>query len=204
MVLRTWPASLLGVMIFAVAGTAIAQQNQSATVGPLSELARADKARDIVQALSDRFRSEIGAALKSDGAAGAVSLCQAISADLPTEAAGTSGFEITRTSLKLRNPENAPDQWETKILQDFQRKANEGTDVAKLEYGETITSPEGDKLFRYMKAIPMVEQCMACHGGDIKSDVKAEIYRYYPDDKAYGYKIGELRGAFSLVQLLEE
>lgn len=196
-------ASLFGASFFLAVGFAVAQQGP-ADSALTTEAARASKARDIVLVLSERFRSEIAAAVKSDGVVGAMALCQAISADLPATASDESGFEITRTSLKLRNPENAPDQWETKILQDFQKKANEGMDLSRLEYGETTTSPEGDKLFRYMKAIPMAEQCAACHGTDIKPDVKAEILRYYPEDKAYGYKVGELRGAFSLVQLIEQ
>jgi hypothetical protein len=197
-------AALLGTFLVFAASLAAAQRSLPSDAAHVDEAVLASKAHDIVVVLSERFRAEIAAALKSDGAAGAMSLCQAISADLPTTASDESGFEITRTSLKLRNPENAPDEWETRILQDFQKKASEGMDISRLEYGETTTSPEGDKLFRYMKAIPMVEQCVACHGTDIKPDVKAEISRYYPEDKAYGYKVGELRGAFSLVQLIEE
>jgi hypothetical protein len=33
--------------------------------------------------------------------------------------------------------------------------------------------------------------------------VKAEIAKYYTDDKAIGFNLGELRGAFSLVQQLD-
>ncbi|MBS0244009.1 MAG: DUF3365 domain-containing protein, partial [Proteobacteria bacterium] len=101
-------------------------------------------------------------------------------------------------------PENAPSAWELAVLRDFQQKSTAGTDPDKLEFWEQTTSPEGDKLFRYMRGIPTGEVCLACHGSDLKPDVKAELTRYYPDDKATGYKLGELRGAFSLVKLIGE
>ena len=93
--------------------------------------------------------------------------------------------------------------WELAVLRKFQEQAVAGGDPARLEHYEIVTTPEGDKLFRYMKGIPTGDICLACHGTDLKADVKAEIVRYYPDDKAVGYQLGELRGAFSLVKLIE-
>ncbi len=74
----------------------------------------------------------------------------------------------------------------------------------KRRAAASIRSPEGDRLFRYMRAIPVGEMCLTCHGTDVRTDVKAEIARLYPEDKALGFKLGELRGAFSLVQLINE
>ncbi len=48
------------------------------------------------------------------------------------------------------------------------------------------------------------ENCFACHGPDVRQDVRAEIARYYPTDKAIGFRVGELRGAVSLTQIVEE
>lgn len=166
--------------------------------------ARAQKAREAVLVLAERLRSELAAAMKSDGPVGAISACQTISPDLATHAADDLRFEVLRTSHRLRNPENAPDEWEQKVLQLFQTKIVQGADPAKLEHFEVLTTAEGEKLFRYMKPIMTGETCLTCHGTDVKQDVKAEIARYYPDDKAMGFKLGELRGAFSLAQLIEE
>lgn len=165
---------------------------------------RAKKARQVTQTLADRLKGELAAALKSDGAVSTIGLCQTISPDLTNSAADEFGFEVTRTALKLRNPENAPDPWELDILQQFQKQIAAGADPAKIEHAEVIVTPEGDKLFRYMKPIMTGEPCLVCHGTDVKQDVKAEIARYYPEDKALGFKLGELRGAFSLAQLIGE
>lgn len=188
-----------GLICLAAAGPASAQKDKS----PDTALLLA-KARDIVQMLSDRLRIEIASALKEGPASSAIGVCQTNAPGLTTSLADETGVELIRVSQKLRNPENAPDEWEEKILQKFQTKATAGHDLSKLEHSEMVISPEGDKLFRYMKAIPVGETCLVCHGNDVKADVKAEIARLYPEDKALGYKLGDLRGAFSLIQFIEE
>ena len=47
-----------------------------------------------------------------------------------------------------------------------------------------------------MKAIPTGEVCLTCHGSNIKASLQIRINELYPDDKAYGFKIGDIRGAF--------
>lgn len=159
-------------------------------------------ARQTVKLFSERITGELTAAIKADGAANAVALCQTISPDIPTKLSDETGFEVIRTSLRLRNPENAAGPWELNVLKKFEERVTAGEDPARLEHHEIVTTPEGDRLFRYMKSIRTGELCLTCHGTAISPDVKAELERYYPDDKATGYRLGELRGAFSLVKLL--
>lgn len=165
---------------------------------------RIKKARDAVTTVAERFRAELGSMIKASGPAGALGACQSASTDLPTAVGDETGFEISRTALKLRNPENAPDPWELDVLKNFQAKAAAGSEAAKLEFADVVVTPEGDKLFRYMKAIPVTEACLACHGTDLKQDVKAEISKYYPEDKAVGFKLGDMRGAFTVTQTISE
>ncbi|MGE0766164.1 MAG: DUF3365 domain-containing protein [Hyphomicrobiaceae bacterium] len=185
--------------IGAVKETGAIDKSEKFDVGKLVEAAR-----ETVRSFKERLKGELSAAIKSDGVANAVSLCQTTAPDLSTVFTDKSGFEVLRTSLRLRNPENAPGQWEREILGEFQEKADAGADPNKLERFDEIVTPEGDRLFRYVSGIATGEICLNCHGSDIRPDVKAELVRYYPDDKATGYKLGELRGVFSLVKLLTE
>lgn len=57
---------------------------------------------------------------------------------------------------------------------------------------------QGGAAFRYMRAIPTGGVCLACHGSDIAPEVKAAIAAAYPQDQATGFKMGQLRGAFSI------
>jgi hypothetical protein len=45
--------------------------------------------------------------------------------------------------------------------------------------------------------------CTACHGKDIDSGVGEILSALYPADRATGFEVGELRGAFTATVLLE-
>jgi hypothetical protein len=125
-------------------------------------------------------------------------VCQTIAPGLAEEAGEARGLKVGRTGLRVRNPANAPDDWERRVLEDFAAKIEAGTDVAKLEHAETVIDAVGVATFRYMKAIPMAaEPCLTCHGAP-EPALKAEILRLYPQDQATGFKPGELRGAFTV------
>ena len=117
--------------------------------------------------------------------------------------ADESTFEVSRTAFRVRNPDNAPDAWELAGLEGFQKSMAGGGDAKVIETYDIVTTKEGQRLFRYLRPIVMREPCMACHGPAVAQDVKAEIAKYYTDDKAIGFNLGELRGAFSLVQQLD-
>lgn len=141
--------------------------------------------------------------MKEGGPVGAIGACNTIAPELNTALTDESSFEIARTALRVRNPDNAPDVWELAALELFQKAMASGGDPKTLETYDVVTTKEGQRLFRYMRPITMHEPCMACHGPSVAQDVKAEIAKYYTDDKAIGFNLGEMRGAFSLVQQLD-
>ena len=63
-------------------------------------------------------------------------------------------------------------------------------------------SSDGRKVFRYMKAISTGALCLNCHGADVSADVTRELERLYPKDAARGFRVGDIRGAFSITQTL--
>ena len=72
-----------------------------------------------------------------------------------------------------------------------QQSVANGEDVMKLDWWEN-----NDAAFTYVKAIPTGNLCVACHGSNIQPDLLAAIKALYPSDKATGFKVGDLRGAF--------
>jgi hypothetical protein len=54
-----------------------------------------------------------------------------------------------------------------------------------------------------MKAIPVGQVCLTCHGSDIAPELRTEINTYYPEDMATGFELGELRGAFTITKVTE-
>lgn len=111
-----------------------------------------------------------------------------------------TGWNIRRVSLKTRNSERGtPDEWETRVLNQFDQRASAGEKRETLEFAEIVNVPEG-KVFRYMKALPVQEACLNCHGdaAGLSPELKTKLASLYPNDKATGYKIGDIRGALTV------
>jgi hypothetical protein len=134
--------------------------------------------------------------LKSGGPEQAIGLCNLKAPDI-AEKHSQGDWLVGRTSLKARNTHNRPDQWEQHVLEDFERRKAAGEPVAQLE-----ASFVENGQFRYMKAIPTGNLCLNCHGEAISPAVAAKLDVLYPDDQARGFKVGDIRGAFTLSRQL--
>ncbi len=164
---------------------------------------RTEKARGAVQTLMKNLGGQLKAAMKEGGPIKAIGVCKDVAPSIAGEVSQSMGFDVARTALKVRNPDNAPDDFERAALEEFAAAMAGGADPAKLEK-TAVVDTDGGRLFRYMKAIPMSEKpCMACHGGNIAPDVSAKIDELYPKDEAVGFKPGDLRGAFTITQKLD-
>ena len=195
-------ALVLGCAVLVAAATGRAQQS-APVQADIDLAARADKARGLAVAYAERLRVGVVQALKEGGPIGAIGACNTLAPELNTSVTDESSFEIARTGPRVRNPDNAPDAWESATLELFQKALAAGGDPKTLETFDVVTTKEGQKLFRYMRPIMMREPCLVCHGPNVAHEVKSEIAKYYTDDKAIGFNVGDLRGAFSLVQQLD-
>lgn len=111
-------------------------------------------------------------------------------------------MQIKRTSLKTRNDANAPDAWERAVLGQFEQRKAAGEAPENIEYSEVIEQ-KGTRVFRYMKAIPTEDFCLLCHGEHIPPEIAAELDRFYPNDKARGFRRGDIRGAFTVTRVID-
>ncbi|TQV66921.1 DUF3365 domain-containing protein [Exilibacterium tricleocarpae] len=150
------------------------------------------EARQQVSHFAAELKTTLQTGMASGGPVPAVKLCQL---EAPKIAArrGDGGWQVGRTSLKTRNPDNAPDAWELATLKLFEQRKAAGENIATLE-ATRMTDTE----FRYMKAIPTGGLCVACHGETLSTPVVEVLNRLYPQDRARGFKKGDIRGAFTL------
>ena len=113
------------------------------------------------------------------------------------------GFTIKRVSLRPRNNNNYPNIYEKEILEKFNKLSLEDNKDLVLEHSEIIKDENNNK-FVYVKAIRIKEVCLNCHGSNISSDLKKEIQKLYPDDKAINYKLNDIRGAFVMYRDIKD
>ena len=168
-----------------------------------SNQARVESSRNAVKELQGALVTELQAAMQAGGPVNAIDVCNTRAAAIAADISQKKGWKIGRTSLKLRNANNAPDAWEKKVLKDFEKRKAAGEDPTKLEHAEVVTQ-DGKQVFRYMKALPIPEgaPCLKCHGDKIEPAVAAKLKALYPNDQAIGFKQGDLRGAVTIIQPL--
>jgi hypothetical protein len=162
---------------------------------------RAAASRAAVKEFATSLQDELGVASKAGGPVNAIEVCSIVAPAIAADISRKQGWKVARTSLKPRNPKNAPDAWETRVLKEFEARKAKGEDPAQMEHSEMIMG-KGTHAFRYMKAIaiPANAPCLACHGEKIDPAVGAKLKALYPQDQAIGYKQGDLRGAFTITQ----
>ncbi len=80
-------------------------------------------------------------------------------------------FWFNITSLKLMNPDNAPDEFEASSLREFELKSKK--DISKIE------KIESSSYYRYIAPLYIEEACLKCHSHQ-------------------GYEVGDVRGAISV------
>jgi hypothetical protein len=161
------------------------------------EAEKKEQYRNAVKELHHGLKSELGKAMKSGGPTAALTVCNTKAPIITAEVSKKLNIEVSRTSLKPRNSNNAPDEWETKVLQQFEQRLAQGEDPQTIEYIEHVKQGDKDQ-WRYMKAIPTAPVCLQCHGENIAPEIATTIKSLYPDDKATGFKVGDLRGAFTI------
>jgi len=157
----------------------------------------AAEAKALVKEFFTSLKGELEAAISAGGPASSISVCKERAPAIAQSLSERSGWDLGRTSLKLRNPkQNAPDAWEKQVLVKFEERKAGGEDVKTMAFAEVVES-DGGKRYRFMKAIPTAELCLLCHGEVISPDIAAAIDEAYPDDQARGFALGDIRGAFT-------
>jgi hypothetical protein len=154
-----------------------------------------------IVAFTKNLQGELQGAMKSGGPVNAISTCNLTAPKIAEEASSAENMHLSRVSLKNRNPNNGVEagSWQENVLQQFAERKAAGEDPMQIDYTSTKLV-DGTETYVYMKAIPTPDLCLNCHGSELKPEVQAKLTELYPDDKAVGYEVGDLRGAFLIMQ----
>jgi nitrate reductase cytochrome c-type subunit len=133
-------------------------------------------------------------AIQKKGTLEAVNFCNKQAYPITDSMAVAQNASIRRVSDKPRNPENQANAKELNIIQRFKKAI-----ISNDTYEPITELNNGRTQFYY--PITTNSMCLQCHGSpqkDIKADVLIAISQLYPEDKAVGYDVNEIRGIWSI------
>jgi len=159
------------------------------------ESAELDWAAEATREYGEALKSELKAAMHMGGTIEAIETCNTKALLIGEEMSRANGENVSRVSLRNRNPENTPNDWQKAVLKDFENRKQAGEKAGALTWHE-VAETENGLEFRFMKAIPTGPICLQCHGSNIAPPVAEKLAELYPGDKATGFDIGDIRGAF--------
>jgi len=141
------------------------------------------------------FKSNIQKVAAKDGLPGVVNFCHDNAMKLTDSLGKLHHVVIKRTSHKLRNPNNKPDIDGEAVLNEYLRLQEEHKPM------EPVVMKDADGYVHFYAPIKLKEECLKCHGTPGK-EIPEQIYKLikskYPNDKAIGFKAGELRGIWDI------
>lgn len=182
---------LIGLAIQLSFATAFAEEfNKEAAVSEL---------KGITKTFATSLQSELMAAMQAGGPINALGVCNIEAMPITARVSTEKKAQVSRVSLKNRNPTNIPNDWQRSVLEEFDKRAANGEGIEKMASVDVVDH-DGKKQVRFMKAVPTGGACLACHGEQLSPEIETLLSDLYPDDKATGYKLGQVRGAIVVVK----
>lgn len=136
-------------------------------------------------------------AIEKEGVPGAIRFCNASALPILEKVSKAHGVDIRRASFDYRNPLDMPSAEEEGILDAYAYNVENG-----IENQPNVQKLQGGELLLYTKAIQIPGAlCLSCHGEkgrEISPETQKVLEELYPNDKATGHKVGDLRGMWSI------
>lgn len=132
----------------------------------------------------------VSSAIQQGGTDYAVDFCNTNAMNLTDSAANEFKVFISRLSDRNRNTNNA-------ITTEIDSLAWQKIKSEKASFVEETSSGE---IYFYKPISIAMPTCIKCHGSelDIAESTQKVIKEKYPNDKAVGYKLGDLRGMWKI------
>lgn len=150
---------------------------------------------EIAQATQKTLGSNLSQKMKNGGVEAAIPFCNTMA--MPLTAKMEAKYEVTikRVSSKIRNEANSPSRAELKTIEIYQDLLLSGRGL------DPVIEDNNENKIHYYAPILMQKKCLTCHGvlgAELTAQTDSLIKSIYPNDKATGFKEGELRGIWSI------
>lgn len=132
--------------------------------------------------------------IQKKGTVAALEFCNTKAYPLTDSMAVVHKANIKRVTDKPRNPNNLADSDELKHIEFFKQQIGDNIEI------EPIVVEREDKVQVYYPIVTN-DMCLQCHGTpneNITKETLNKLTQLYPDDKAFGYNINEVRGMWSI------
>ncbi len=183
---------LLCLIVLLLAGLAAALAADANPQTAADEQALRERGQRIVGRAFAALSGELMRAMAAGGVTNALPVCAEKAGPLLASAAEVEGVTLRRVAARHRNPANAPDELERRILERFATAIADGTPPTPVLQADT----DGRVTF-FAPIVLNNPLCLRCHGTpgrDILPDHLALIRSLYPEDRATGFALNDLRG----------
>lgn len=170
-------------------------------VKKLSEVDIINKAMEWGEEISKKAQEQLmgtlQTAIEDHDFPGAVEFCNVEALPILKEVGNKYGVTIRRASNSYRNPANQPNENEELLLEAYEYNEEKG-----IKNQSNVQKVSDGNLLLFTKAITIPGGlCLNCHGEprkEINEETLNKINQLYPEDKAKGHQIGDLRGMWSI------
>lgn len=179
---------------------AVHRELESREIKKVTEAELVSKVLETGDKIAAAAKMELGKNLKSalqeGGVQHAISFCNVNAMPIMDSLSAKYGATIRRTSLKARNPNDSPNEMESKLLEAYEYQQAHSLPM------ESNVQAIDQRSFLFTKPI-MIDNamCLTCHGtpeNGLSMENKAFLQSKYPDDNATGYELGDFRGMWSI------
>ncbi|MCV6620689.1 MAG: DUF3365 domain-containing protein [Cellvibrionaceae bacterium] len=188
----------------AISASAFELSPKSAVIDPQQLEQALEFNQTISKALAGKLKKRLMAAVKSGGLEAGIAQCKIAAPEISQQLQEEHPqvlISAGRTSLKTRNENNQASSWQAEQLQAFDRIKSKGRE-AGVRY--RVLESKGKLAIESMSPIPTQGLCLNCHGSQLNPSLSAKLNELYPNDKATGYSLGDIRGAFVIRSWLQE
>ena len=179
------PASTLLIALMILPSSLAAQADARPPPGTMAEVVES------IEAL-DRMRSTLaGSLLESERPVDQetfANVCRPVGQRAAT-LSRENPWTVRQMAVRYRNPEHEADD-EARMIHRLME------DLRDLQAVWVRTRADETEAYRYFRRITVEESCLACHGE--RDDRPDFVRERYPDDRAHGFRVGDLRGVYSV------
>ena len=154
-----------------------------------------EKGNLIAQKTGKELSGNLMSKMKEGGIPLAVEYCNIEALPLTSKISEAEGVHIKRTSLKVRNTANRPNEDEVQVINKYLSQLDQNVSPKPL------VKIDSSGLPHYYAPILVDTKCLMCHGTldkELSQKADSVIKSYYPKDLATGFSEGDLRGVWSI------